>query len=147
MQFLQPTHSEVYANAVPTHKLSGSEQLNPFGRSLRGAVATKTHEPKQQARQTRWTKPRDCLRLLLCSFLGFEPKATIQLDCNHCLNVQDPKIFLKNSLQLTSDSQHRHCGRWCPLRRPATHFCHLTMMTGARSVVIIEGHRQPPSRC
>ena len=30
MQFLQPTHSEVYANAVPTHKLSGSEQLNPF---------------------------------------------------------------------------------------------------------------------
>ena len=44
MQFLQPTHSEVYANAVPTHKLSGSEQLNPFGRSLRGAVATKTHE-------------------------------------------------------------------------------------------------------
>ena len=52
MQFLQPTHSEVYANAVPTHKLSGSEQLNPFGRSLRGAVATKkTHEPKQQARQ------------------------------------------------------------------------------------------------
>ena len=50
MQFLQPTHSEVYANAVPTHKLSGSEQLNPFGRSLRGAVAK--HEPKQkQARQ------------------------------------------------------------------------------------------------
>ena len=43
MQFLQPTHSEVYANAVPTHKLSGSEQLNPFGRSLRGAVATKKH--------------------------------------------------------------------------------------------------------
>ena len=30
MQFLQLTHSEVYANAVPTHKLSGSEQLNPF---------------------------------------------------------------------------------------------------------------------
>ena len=45
MQFLQPTHSEVYANAVPTHKLSGSEQLNPFGHSLRGAVAK--HEPKQ----------------------------------------------------------------------------------------------------
>lgn len=104
MQFLQPTHSEVYANAVPTHKLSGSEQLNPFGRSLRGAVATKTHEPKQQARQARWTKPRDCLRLLLCSFLGFEPKATIQLDCNHCLNVQDPKIFLK---KLSSTNQRQ----------------------------------------
>ena len=58
----------------------------------------KTHEPKQQARQARWTKPRDCLRLLLCSFLGFEPKATIQLDCNNCLNVQDPKIFLKKTL-------------------------------------------------
>ena len=50
MQFLQPTHSEVYANAVPTHKLSGSEQLNPFGRSLRGAVAktrTKAKTNKQ----------------------------------------------------------------------------------------------------
>ena len=99
MQFLQPTHSEVYANAVPTHKLSGSEQLNPFGRSLRGAVATKKHtNQSKQARKTNWTKPRDCLRLLLCSFLGFEPKATIQLDCNNCLNVQDPKIFLKKTL-------------------------------------------------
>ena len=123
MQFLQPTHSEVYANAVPTHKLSGSEQLNPFGRSLRGAVATKTHEPKQQARQARWTKPRDCLRLLLCSFLGFEPKATIQLDCNNYLNVQDPKIFLskKNFLSLLKDRQQRHCGRFCPPQTTSTH--------------------------
>ena len=47
MQFLQPTHSEVYANAVPTHKLSGSEQLNPFGRSLRGAVAKTRTKAKQ----------------------------------------------------------------------------------------------------
>ena len=46
MQILQPTPSEVYANAVPTHKLSGSEQLNPFGRSLRGAVATKNTRTK-----------------------------------------------------------------------------------------------------
>ena len=48
MQFLQPTQSEAYAkkNAVPTHKLSGSEQLNPFGRSLRGAVAKNTNQSK-----------------------------------------------------------------------------------------------------
>ena len=103
MQFLQPTHSEVYANAVPTHKLSGSEQLNPFGRSLRGAVATKNTRTKATSK-TSWTKPRDCLRLLLCSFLGFEPKATIQLDCNNCLNVQDPKIFLK---KLSSTNQRQ----------------------------------------
>ena len=96
MQFLQPTHSEVYANAVPTHKLSGSEQLNPFW-TLSQRCGSKKHEPKQN-KQARWTKPRDCLRLLLCSFLGFEPKATIQLDCNNCLNVQDLKIFLKKTL-------------------------------------------------
>ena len=50
---------DLHLDAVPTtyakrslrkktrfpHKLSGSEQLNPFGHSLRGAVAK--HEPKQ----------------------------------------------------------------------------------------------------
>ena len=43
MQFLQPTQSEAYAKKTRfPHKLSGSEQLNPFGHSLRGAVATRT---------------------------------------------------------------------------------------------------------
>ena len=102
MQFLQPTQSEAYAKKTRfPHKLSGSEQLNPFGHSLRGAVAK--HEPKQN-KQASWTKPRDCLRLLLCSFLGFEPTSTIQLDCNNCLNVQDPKIFLK---KLSSTNQRQ----------------------------------------
>ena len=145
MQILQPTQSEVYANAVPTHKLSGSEQLNPFGRSLRGAVATKTHEPKQ-TRNKSWTKPRGCLRLLLCSFLGLEPEIIRQLDCKFVQTFKIQRSFSKNFLSQTKDRQQRHCGRFCPLRRPAPiKSSHL--MTGAWSVVIIEGHRRPPSRC
>ena len=144
MQFLQPTQSEAYANAVPTHKLSGSEQLNPFGRSLRGAVARTTNQTKQ----ARWTKPRGCLRILLCSFLGLEPKSTIQLDCNKSFkHSRSEDLPPKNFLSLTRDRQQRHCGRFCPPSDDQHPFCHLTMMTGAWSVVIIEEHRQPPSRC
>ena len=146
MQILQPTQSEVCANAVPTHKLSGSEQLNPFGRSLRGAVATKTHEPKQ-TRNKSWTKPRGCLRLLLCSFLGLEPKIIRQLNCKF---VQTFKIQ-RSSFKKTFFHHSKTCNTdtavaFAPLRRPAPiKSSHL--MTGAWSVVIIEGHRQPPSRC
>ena len=98
MQFLQPTQSEAYAkNAVPTQALRfGTAQ--PFW-TLTQRCGSKTNQSK-----TSWTKPRDCLRLLLCSFLGFEPTSTIQLDCNNCLNVQDPKIFLK---KLSSTNQRQ----------------------------------------
>ena len=98
MQFLQPTQSEAYAkNAVPTQALSfGTAQ--PFW-TLTQRCGSNTNQSK-----TSWTKPRDCLRLLLCSFLGFEPTSTIQLDCNNCLNVQDPKIFLK---KLSSTNQRQ----------------------------------------
>ena len=98
MQFLQPTQSEAYAkNAVPTQALRfGTAQ--PFW-TLTQRCGSNTNQSK-----TSWTKPRDCLRLLLCSFLGFEPTSTIQLDCNNCLNVQDPKIFLK---KLSSTNQRQ----------------------------------------
>ena len=73
MQFLQPTQSEAYAkNAVPTQALRfGTAQ--PFW-TLTQRCGSNTNQSK-----TSWTKPRDCLRLLLCSFLGFEPTSTIQL--------------------------------------------------------------------
>ena len=98
MQFLQPTQSEAYAkNAVPTQALRfGTAQ--PFW-TLTQRCGSNTNQSK-----TSWTKPRDCLRLLLCSFLGFEPTSTIQLDCNNCLNLQDPKIFLK---KLSSTNQRQ----------------------------------------
>ena len=72
----------------------------PFWTLSQRCGSKNTNQSKNK--QASWTKPRDCLRLLLCSFLGFEPKATIQLDCNNCLNVQDPKIFLK---KLSSTNQ------------------------------------------
>ena len=45
MQFLQPTQREASQKTRFPHKLSGLEQLNPFGHSLRGAIAK--HEPEQ----------------------------------------------------------------------------------------------------
>ena len=69
----------------------------PFWTLSQRCCSNKKHTNQSKTSKTNWTKPRDCLRLLLCSFLGFEPKATIQLDCNNCLNVQDPKIFLSRT--------------------------------------------------
>ena len=69
----------------------------PFWTLSQRCCSNKKNTRTKATSKTSWTKPRDCLRLLLCSFLGFEPKATIQLDCNNCLNVQDPKIFLSKT--------------------------------------------------
>ena len=96
---------DLHLDAVPTtyaqrslRKRGSHTQALRFGTAqpfwtLSQRCCSKTRT-KAKTSKTSWTKPRDCLRLLLCSFLGFEPKATIQLDCNNCLNVQDPKIFL-----------------------------------------------------
>ena len=146
MQILQPTPQRSLRKRNPTHKLSGSEQLNPFGRSLRGAVATKKHEPKQ-TRNKSWTKPRGCLRLLLCSFPWpwARNKQTAELQIRS--NIQDPKIFLqKNFFHNSMIGNNDTAVAFAPLRRPAP-IKSSHMMTGAWSVVIIEGHRQPPSRC
>ena len=53
MQILQPTPQRSLRKRNPTHKLSGSEQLNPFGRSLRGAVATKNTRTKATRNKSR----------------------------------------------------------------------------------------------
>ena len=78
--------STTYATAKLTqtrspHKLSGSEQLNPFGRSLKGAVAQKTRT-KQQSKKEAGQNLRGYLHSLLCSFLwALEPEfhRTVQL--------------------------------------------------------------------
>ena len=80
--------STTYATAKLTqtrsaHKLSGSEQLNPFGRSLKGAVAQ--NEPNNKA----------------VSSGHLSQNSTAQFNCKLGLKVQDPKILqIKNSNNL-----------------------------------------------
>ena len=123
MQILQPTPKRSLRKRGSHTQALRFGTAQPFWTLSQRCCSNKTKHTNQskQARKTNWTKPRDCLILLLCSFLGFEPKATIQLDCNNYLNVQDPKIFLsKKTFFLYSKTGNNDTAvAFAPLRRPA----------------------------
>ena len=148
MQILQPTPKRSLRKRG-SHTQAGSEQLNPFGRSLRGAVATKTHEPKQTSKKQKQNGLNHVavLDYFFAVPLALSQKSTIQLNCTSRSNIQDPKIFLqKTFFHKPKTGNNDTAVAFAPLRRPAP-IMSSHMMTGAWSVVIIEGHRQPPSRC
>ena len=125
MQILQPTPKRSLSKRGSHTQALRFGTAQPFWTLSQRCCSNKNTRTKanKQETETEWTKPRGCLRLLLCSSLGLEPEINHTAELHQSFKHSRSKdLSPKNFLSQTKDRQQRHCGRFCPPQTTSTHY-------------------------
>ena len=152
MQILQPTPKRSLRKRGSHTQALRFGTAQPFWTLSQRCCSNKKHtnQSNKQDKQERQTGLNHVTvsDYFFAVSLALSQKQPYSLTATNYLNVQDPKIFLSKKLSFSTQRQATTTLRsLLPPSDDQHPSCHLTMMTGAWSVVIIEGHRQLPSRC